>query len=193
MPFMNLKITMNSSNNHFASFAAKSYNVRLEGERPVLAAPPASASPQSSDFIKCPRTWKPETVCCFSPVFLSFITSLLKPTASARSVITKKEYFTSTLKTKAEHKNNRLQSTWTNIRTESRLGTRTWDVSGGNDKSSSFRMSASSGESSPLYSSRRKRLTCSQEILFQTKPVTPLEKKICICIVMNVLCFLNLH
>ncbi|XP_035032394.2 proteoglycan 4b isoform X1 [Hippoglossus stenolepis] len=35
---------------------SKSYNVRLDGERPVMAAAPASVSPQSSSFIKCPRT-----------------------------------------------------------------------------------------------------------------------------------------
>ncbi|XP_062251609.1 proteoglycan 4b isoform X2 [Platichthys flesus] len=35
---------------------SKSYSVRLDGERPVVAAAPAGVSPQSSNFIKCPRT-----------------------------------------------------------------------------------------------------------------------------------------
>lgn len=36
-------------------FAAKSYNVRMDGERPVVAAPAANASPQSNNFFKCPK------------------------------------------------------------------------------------------------------------------------------------------
>ncbi|XP_053286452.1 proteoglycan 4b isoform X2 [Pleuronectes platessa] len=35
---------------------SKSYSVRLDGDRPVMAAAAAGASPQSSNFIKCPRT-----------------------------------------------------------------------------------------------------------------------------------------
>nr|XP_046247440.1 proteoglycan 4b isoform X2 [Scatophagus argus] len=34
---------------------SKSYNVRMDGERPVIAAPTASASPQSNNFFKCPK------------------------------------------------------------------------------------------------------------------------------------------
>ena len=50
-----LKCLMNSSTNHFVSFAAKSYNVRMDAERPVIAAPAANTSPQSSDVFKCPK------------------------------------------------------------------------------------------------------------------------------------------
>ncbi|XP_060934173.1 proteoglycan 4b isoform X2 [Limanda limanda] len=35
---------------------SKSYSVSLDGSRPVMAAAPAGVSPQSSNFIKCPRT-----------------------------------------------------------------------------------------------------------------------------------------
>ncbi|CAB1423691.1 unnamed protein product [Pleuronectes platessa] len=35
---------------------SKSYSVRLDGDRPVMAAAAAGLSPQSSNFIKCPRT-----------------------------------------------------------------------------------------------------------------------------------------
>ncbi|XP_040895921.1 proteoglycan 4b isoform X2 [Toxotes jaculatrix] len=34
---------------------SKSYNVRMDGERPVIAAPKANVSPQSNDFFKCPQ------------------------------------------------------------------------------------------------------------------------------------------
>uniref|UniRef100_A0A8D3D059 Proteoglycan 4b n=1 Tax=Scophthalmus maximus TaxID=52904 RepID=A0A8D3D059_SCOMX len=33
----------------------KSYNVRMDGEHPVVAAPAANVSPQSNNFVKCPK------------------------------------------------------------------------------------------------------------------------------------------
>lgn len=49
------------------SFAAKSYNVRMDGERPVIAAPAANTSPQSNNVFKCPKkVWFKR---CFSNSF----------------------------------------------------------------------------------------------------------------------------
>ncbi|XP_019202518.1 proteoglycan 4b isoform X1 [Oreochromis niloticus] len=38
---------------YFVFSGSKSYNVRLDGERPVIAPPTASSSPQSNNFIRC--------------------------------------------------------------------------------------------------------------------------------------------
>ncbi|XP_022066195.2 proteoglycan 4b isoform X1 [Acanthochromis polyacanthus] len=40
---------------YFVFSRTKSYNVRMNGERPVIAAPKANTTPQSNDIFKCPK------------------------------------------------------------------------------------------------------------------------------------------
>lgn len=66
---------LKNSTNQSVSFAAKSYNVRIDGERPVIAAPTANTSPQNNNVFKCPKKVWLNKVLKFIKFFIKRIAS----------------------------------------------------------------------------------------------------------------------